>query len=288
MRGHLRETLGFFVAVVVAVPGLPSLAGLLGFWVLFFRTYDVTTSTAWNAALLVPRSQILQYGFMLVWPFVPLAAFFTGVILFFWTTTRHYRNHNSDEQRRKTWRLALILEFVGVITWWGNWSFTAILVVVPLVIVAVLVYVLWRASRDSSRDDENVGSPTYHTSLYVGLGTLYVGFFIIAFTAAPKVDAPLDYLVNSRKWEVMGRATGLSEDRWYYFTCEGNYASTPDEEDYRRFPPMTEAALAEATGLQEPREREPFLLRIYNPHVPEHYVDFCRLDGELLSLLDAN
>jgi hypothetical protein len=59
MKQQAKEWVGFLIGILVAVPGLPYLAGLVGLWITFFRPpYDLSQSKAWEAAFDVPRDLI--------------------------------------------------------------------------------------------------------------------------------------------------------------------------------------------------------------------------------------
>jgi hypothetical protein len=65
---------------VCAISGIIYAVGLFGLWVQFSTRYDhVDLSTAWEAAFYVNRSQVIGFGVELLWNYIPLGVFVTGI-----------------------------------------------------------------------------------------------------------------------------------------------------------------------------------------------------------------
>jgi hypothetical protein len=283
MRQHAREWVVFLITILVAVPGLPYIAGLVGLWIAFFRPpYELSWSIAWEAAFDVPRAHKYFYGIRLIWPIVPVWLFLTGMILLYCTIY-------IDTVHRKVRRRAVALMVVGWTVWWVRWSFTAITVIVFLAVIATLVYSFWSATRGPRQDDEDAGTPLPNGVL-TGLGALFVAFFAYAVLHdAPRTDVQLDYLVNEKELKVLGRVTVLSEDRWHYIACKGDaYRSKSERSFYRRrLLTITEYRKKFSMEVYQPPESFPLSIftALFTAHIPEHYVNLCPLRGEQVLIL---
>jgi len=282
MRQQAREWVVLLITILLAVPGLPYMAGLVGLWIKFFRPpYELSESDAWQAAWDVSRAQIYLYGIKLIWPFVPLSLFLSGFILLIYTI-------KSDTVQRKVRRRAWALMVIGCITWWIEWTFTSITVIVLLAIIAAFVYGLWSAARGPRQEGEDAGTPL-PPSILISLGALYVAFIAYAVLHAPDAYVTLDYLVNKKERKVVGQVTSESEVGWDYIACKGNgekYTSAHKRNLYLVIHAKTATEYFKKLGTPLYQPTETFPQSIFRDPGPKSYVTLCGIrEQDLLILL---